>query len=724
MPAVANKQAELKKKAAELRKTLAKIDQATGGRSIEERRKADREKKRAERQAVSVVEIRKCQDREWRELLESDVSDWLRWFGYHEFTRQFTAQQLEMIQAILRAIKHGGDQSIAAPRGEGKTSLCEWVLMYATLTGLVQFSVLFAATGADAESSLETIRERFASNERLAESYPEVCDPVIALENTAQRARTQTVSGWRHDNGERYENVPSKFSWCGREIRLPDVPGSIAAKALIATRGLDAAVRGMKRGSIRPQVAVIDDPDTEETVNSDDQAAKLEKKIDRNIAGLAGQTRRIGRVMLTTVQNRRCVSFKYTDPAQKPSFHGKRFSFLVTPPTATNLWDDYVAMRQIDWQQGTTHAHEFYAARQAEMDAGAVVGNPWRRGDAGELTALQFYFNEVARIGQDAVDAELQNNPPEESGPVESGITPFRILKKLSGFPHREIPPGCTYISQGIDVGKRYLHWVVRAWKPDGEAGFTIDYGVQQVYGVTTGSEDGLDDAIRDAINQRMEAIAEDPYSDAHGEIMEVGMTLVDARYRTPAIYSTCASLGLGIRPVMAYGRSGGCVKINFSEVLRRTQDRKPGGDGWFESRQSIGDGRSIWMVAIDADRWKAWEHDRWMTAPDKPGCMWLYGMQGDDPKRITGDELEHQRRHYPAHICAEIEVEETIDGVVKRYWKPKGENHWLDASSYSNVAAHMIGVTMHGTKQPRRKRADPTARPTAADIAKRARYG
>lgn len=663
------------------------------------KRDSDNAKLRKKADDAKNVIVRDCVDREWRELLELDVLDWLHWFGASEFTRPFTEQQQAMIHAILRAITDGGDQSIAAPRGEGKTSLCEWVLMYAVLRGLVQFAILFAATGPDAEASLNSIRARFEENDLLADYYPEVCDPIIALENTAQRARTQTVTGKNRLTGEVYDHYPSKFSWCGREIALPNVPGSASAKSIIATRGLDAAVRGMKRGSLRPQVAVIDDPDTEETVNSEDQAAKLEKKIDRNIAGLAGQTRRIGRVMLTTVQNRRCVSFKYTDPLQKPSFHGKRFAFLTTPPTDTNLWADYVALRQVDWQQGTTHAHDFYVSRQAEMDAGAVVGNPWRRGDAGEISALQFYFNEVARIGQDAVDTELQNNPPEESGPIESGITPFRILKKLSGFPHREIPPGCTFLSQGIDVGKRYLHWVVRAWKPDGECGYTIDYGIQQVYGVTTGSEDGLDDALREALCQRLENVQNEPYATVHGEIIDIGMTLVDARYRTSAIYMTCNSLGLGIRPLMAHGKSAGCVKTSYLDVSKRGPTCKPGGDGWCERKNEIGNGKSIWTITIDADRWKSWEHDRWMTAADKPGCMWLYGTPGEDPKRITGDELEHQRRHYPAHICAEVEVEETINGVVKRYWKAKGENHWLDASSYANVAAQMLGVEMHGSR-------------------------
>jgi hypothetical protein len=696
------------------------------GPSIEDVRARQRDAKRATRRAQSVVAIRKCKDKEFRELAESDIYEWLRFFGEGsgEFSRPFTDQQRIMIQAILHAITNGGDQSIAAPRGEGKTSICEWVLMYAVLTGLCNFAVLFSATGADAEANLESIRQRFEENDILADYYPEVCDPIRALEGTAQRAKTQTVTGFRHDTGEPFVTHPTKFSWCGREVMFPNVPGSKAAKARIATRGLDAAVKGMKRGAMRPQVAVIDDPDTDETANSEDQAAKLEKKIDRNIAGLGGQKRMIGRVMLTTIPSRRSVSFKFTDRTQKPSFKGQRFPFLVAPPTCVQLWEDYVALRKIDWDQGTTAANEMYASKRSEMDAGAVVCNEWRRGEDSEISALQCYFNAVARWGQEAVDSEWQNNPSEDSGPVESGITPFRILKKLSGFGHREIPPGCTILSQGIDVGKRYLHWVVRAWKPDGETGYTIDYGIQQVYGVVTGSEEGLDDALRESLCQRMEDFRTCDYATADGQKIRDSMTLVDARYRTSAIYMACDSLGLGIRPVMGYGKSAGCVRANFNDVSRRTPDRKPGGDGWFESKQHIGNGRSIWLVNIDADKWKAWEHDRWMTAPDKPGCMWLYGTPGDDPKRITGDELEHQRRHYPAHICAEVEVEETIDGIVKKYWKAKGENHWLDSSSYCDAAAHMVGGSLHGSTGVRRKKATDDHEPTARELAAQSRRG
>ena len=194
------------------------------------------------------------------------------------------------------------------------------MLLKYTLAGSINFSVLFAATGSAAADSLQSIMAEIESNDRLLADYPEVCVPVRALENTPNRAHYQLVSGRRHDTGEPFKRVPSKFRWCGQEIYLPAVPGSPSAGAIIATRGLDSAVRGLNKKDRRPQVAVLDDPDTENSAASEELAAKLEKRIDRGIAGLGGQQRTCARVMLTTLQNRICASYKFTDPVLKPSW--------------------------------------------------------------------------------------------------------------------------------------------------------------------------------------------------------------------------------------------------------------------------------------------------------------------------------------------------------------------------------------------------------------------
>jgi len=217
---------ELKALAADLRKRLRQVDQLTGRSSERDR---DTRRKRESRAASKEVQVPACDDIERRTLLESDDTEWLRYYFAELFWYPFTTQQLEMIEAIRNAIRYGGDQSLAASRGEGKTKIFERMLLKYTLSGVIKFSVLFAATGSAAQDSLQSIMGEIETNLRLRADYPEVCVPVLALENTPNRAHYQVVTGKRIDNGEPYESVPSRFSWCGQEIVLPNVPGSPSA---------------------------------------------------------------------------------------------------------------------------------------------------------------------------------------------------------------------------------------------------------------------------------------------------------------------------------------------------------------------------------------------------------------------------------------------------------------------------------------------------------------
>jgi hypothetical protein len=462
----------------------------------------------------------------------------------------------------------------------------------------------------------------------------------------------------------------------------------------------------------RPDLIIIDDPDTEQTVNSEEQAAKLEKRIDRGLAFAGGQQKSVARVMLTTIQRRNCPSAKYTDPTQKPSWQGQRFRFLVKKPDRMDLWDEYVSMRVEDQIAGDEHgrrAHALYLDNRAAMDAGHIVANPNRfnpqklpDGSQVEISALQRYYNEVARVGQEAVSTEYDNDPPEEFGPQESGLTAWRVQRQVSGFARKIVPPGCSLITQGIDCGKVLLHWVVRAWKVD-EAnalitGYTIDYGIQDVYGTTIGSDEGLDEALVRALLARREAMVLANYEDAGshpegtqqgtGKIRDVDLTLIDAGYRTEAVYDACRQLGLAFKPYMGFGKSNGCVKTSFTAPLKPSADKKPG-DRWFASRQPKG----TWLVCGDADFWKAWEHDRWLTDPAKNGALVLFGQPGDG-KRLSDDQKRHLA--YSKHITAEVEVEEVVKGVLKRHFKNKSDsNHYLDASYMSDVAASMKGVRL-----------------------------
>ncbi len=665
-------------------------------------RQRDVQRKREQRSKNKMVEIPACASRRRRNRLEKNDAAWLRYYFHEEFWYAFTEQQLAMITAIGKKIREGGDKALAASRGEGKSMIGERLGLKYVLQGVIGFALLLHSTGSKAEDSLDEIKQAVETNDRLLLDYPEVCVPVRALEQTPNRAQYQLVSGKRHDNKMPVAAANSKFSWCGQQVFFPAVPGSPSSGAIIATRGLDAEVRGVKKMGRRPDLIIIDDPDTEQTVNSEEQAIKLERRIDRGLAFAGGQQKAVARVMLTTIQRRNCPSARYTDPTQKPSWQGQRFRFLVGKPERMDLWDEYVSTRienQIAGDEHGRRAHQLYLDNREAMDRGAIVANPNRfngenlpDGSQVEVSALERYFNEVARVGQEAVSTEYDNDPPEESGPQESGLTAWRIQKQVSGFPRKIVPPGCSLITQGIDCGKIILHWVVRAWKVDEQncliTGYTIDYGYQDVYGTTIGSDEGLDEALKRALLARRETMVLACYETEEKQIRDIDLTLVDAGYRTEAVYDACRELGLAFRAYMGFGKSNGCVKTSFTAPVKPSSDKKPG-DRWFLSRQP----RGTWLVCGDADFWKSWEHDRWLTDPHKPGALVLWGKPGDG-KRLSDDQKKHLA--YSKHITAEIEVEEVVKGALKRHFKNKSDtNHFLDASYMSDVAASMRGIRL-----------------------------
>jgi Phage terminase large subunit (GpA) len=677
------------------------------------RAKTEREKQaermRESRSLFRDVSIPWPADLRRRRRLEKDDAAWLRWYFHEEFTCEFTEQQREMIETISRAIRHRDDQALAASRGEGKTKISEACISKAVLTGVVSFALFCAANGSKAADSLQAIKEALETNDRLLADYPEVCVPIRALENTPNRAHYQTVSGQRMDNRKWYTATASKFSWCGDEIVLPNVPGSPSRGAIIATRGLDAEVRGINKHKKRVDVVLIDDPDTEESVNNPNQAVKLENRIDGGIAFLGSQKRGMARVLITTLQRRECVSAKFTDPKRKPTWKGRRFRFMSKPPERLDLWMEYIGLRDDDMQTGDEHArrsHAFYVERRAEMDRGAVVSNPNRfdesllpDGTHKEISALQHYYNEVQRVGQERVSTELDNDPPEESALQESSLTAARIQRQTNGFERGIVPRGCTFLTQGMDVRKVAMHWVVRGWKLDEYgclvSGHTIDYGIQDVWGTKAGSDEGVDKAIIRAVQARAVQMEETPYRDEDGQPVPIGMTLIDSGWQTEAVYAACRQLGLGWLPSKGFGKSPGCAAPSFTPPLRSTADKKTG-DRWFRQRQPNG----IFLVCIDADYWKNWEHDRWLCDPDKNGAMLLFGpLPQDDSYGRTNRQLHTAYSH---HIVAEMEVEDLVKGILKRFWRVKpghGANHYLDASTLADVAASMKGMQI--TKKP-----------------------
>jgi len=190
------------------------------------------------------------------------------------------------------------------------------------------------------------------------------------LDAIVQRGGAQTAGGTR-----------TRLKWGKNEVQMPQVAGSAAAGALITIRGLDSAIRGLVRQGARPDLVIVDDPETRESARSLVETTSRIETLTKDILGLAGPGERMAVVYLGTIIRQGCITDQFTDRTTNPAWSGLRHRFLISPPTNGKLWDQYIELRHADQLKGDPYgrgAHKFYIANRSAMDAGAQINNPHR----------------------------------------------------------------------------------------------------------------------------------------------------------------------------------------------------------------------------------------------------------------------------------------------------------------------------------------------------------
>ena len=305
-----------------------------------------------------------------RRRCQKDPALFLKTYFPHIFTNPFTDDHRSMIKSFQDRIRYGGWKAEASPRGGGKTSIVRYLSIYAIVYDYRRFVVILAANAFSADANLYNIRAEFETNDRLAEDFPEICTPILALGGANQRAAAQTVNGQR-----------TRLTWTGNLIRLPEVSGSPASGALITSIGIEGAIRGLNYQGQRPDLVLIDDPETRESAASEAETRKREGIIDSDVTGLAGQEKRIAIFYTCTIWSANCLAAKYTDQKIKSAWAGSRRKMLVQKPDNEDLWTKYMELRQsgvLTGDENGREAHRFYLAHRRQMDKGAVVSNPYR----------------------------------------------------------------------------------------------------------------------------------------------------------------------------------------------------------------------------------------------------------------------------------------------------------------------------------------------------------
>ena len=609
------------------------------------------------------------------------------------FYLPWSEDHLKVIEKIEQAVLKGGLFALAMPRGSGKTVMMQMACLWSALIGATEFVCLIAASADRAQNLLETIKVWLETNDLLNEDFPEVTVPVRALDRITNRQK-----------GQKHNGIATRIEWMNDKIVLPTIKGSAASGVVISCSGMKGSdIRGQNHARpdgkvVRPQLAMVDDPQTTESAWSPSQSQRREAILAGDVLGMAGPGKKISGLMACTVIRPGDMADNILDREKHPEWQGERTKMVYAFPTHEALWQQYAEIRADSLRNDGdgSEATEFYRKNREAMDAGSIVAWPQRH-NPDELSAIQHAMNLKLR-DEAAFFAEYQNEPLVQAE-GEQMLTAEEIAEKLNGYNRAVLPVGCSALTFFIDVQQKALFWMLCGWETE-FTGYVIDYGTWPDQKRTFFTlrdirrtlaqqkpQAGLEGAIYHALDRLTEEKLSRFYRREDGLEMKIDRCLIDANWgqSTDVVYQFCRQSRFSGIVLPSHGKYVGASSIPFSEYKRKKGDRV----GLHWRMPNTTGKRAMRHVLIDTNYWKSFVHARLAVAMGDPGSLSLYGR----------DESAH--RLLAEHLTAEFRIKTMARDRTVDEWKLKAarpDNHWLDCLVGCAVAASMEGAKLFGT--------------------------
>jgi hypothetical protein len=387
------------------------------------------------------------------------------------FKLAWSQDHLMVIGVIERVVLDGGQFAIAMPRGSGKTSLSETAALWALLYGHRRFVLLIGATDKLADKMMRTLKSALLNNELLLRDFRCACYPIRRIGGQSSRCRGQMANGKLTD-----------ISWGKGELVMPNIPGAPSSESVAAVAGITGMVRGHNRRcttgeTIRPDMAIVDDPQTRESARSQDQCEQRLKIIEGDVSYAAGPTETIAILMPCTVICKNDAADQALDREKNPQWQGVRTKFLTSMPTNMEWWDtEYRKVRAKGLRAGLgmLPATEFYQANRETADAGAVASWP-ERFEKGEASAIQSGMNMWLK-SPDAFAAEYQNEPLDMASEQDAILAVAVLAKRcVPNIEWQVVPAWADILTCTIDVGLYVMHWEMTAWNLERDQSAVIE---------------------------------------------------------------------------------------------------------------------------------------------------------------------------------------------------------------------------------------------------------
>jgi len=668
--------------------------------SVEEARARDlKAKNAARREAQDIGEIPAVVDPERRQKASGDFRFFCETYFPDVFFMEWSPDHLRVIEKIETAVVQGGLFAFAMPRGSGKSVLSRMAALWAILIGKRRYVCLIGSAADQARNLLQGIQTvLLAPHSRLLEDFPEVVFPVQALENSAHRQR-----------GQRYQGELTHPVWTADKIVIPTIPRSAASGSVITVDGLDSNIRGQQHSTIkgqvlRPDLVLIDDPQTRESARSAVQTANRLAILNGDVLGMAGPGCKISGLLTCTKIYDGDLADQVLDRQANPEWQGECTKMVYSFPTQEKLWDQYRVIWEESHRVGNAGAEAtaFYRQHRPEMDAGAKVA--WEaRHNADEISALQHAMNLMFR-NKEAFFAEYQNEPLSQQ--IDDTIlTPEKVAARFNGRKRSQAPLSASTLTMFIDVHDAVLFWCACAWEPD-FTGYVIDYGTwpdqgRAFFTLTDAKRTlgrahpgaGTDGAIQAGLEELVARSLQRAWPRAGSGVLRVEKLLVDMGYKAGIVANVKHKVG-GAAMVLSKG-----MGLRAGSRPMSTYRRRPGevhGHNWYFP--NVNRSSEFPHVAFDANYWKSFVHARLAVTPGDPGALTLFG-KGATPHLLFAEHVAGSETWTLTHG----------QGRDVQEWKLKPtrpDNHWLDCLVGCAVGASICGVSLPGMEaRPARRR-------------------
>jgi len=652
------------------------------------------------RRAERLVELPAIVDVNRRKSCLRSLPKFLKTYFGEMFNKPWSSAHKACMAKMEYAIRHGGQFANALPRGEGKTTIAKGSGIWAMLGGHRKYPVLVGATEPKAEKLLKDVKAMLRFSDKLAEDFPEVCWPIRALENNAIRCKAQeaVVSAELAEQLEKIykpkepltcQPIKTEMTWTAKVVVLPTVEGCPTSGCVVEIGGLTGDIRGRcitntKGQVLRPDIAIVDDPQTHDSAKSPSQCNDREEIINADVMGLAGPGEKITVFMPCTVIKHDDLATRFLDPERNPDWQGERHAMIIRWPDDMELWEQYnrVRIKGLKSEDRGKQANGFYRKNKIALEKGAEVS--WEsRKDRKDCSALQHAMDLFYRLGEKAFYSEYQNEPPVEQLSIYE-LKPETVRERAVGYDYRHMPMHCTFLTGMIDVNRYGLHYTVIGSTSDFACSI-IDYGKyppsykdviwsEEFHGGKTEAQ-----AIYEAVYNFTAELAGRQYMRGN-EAKMFDLLTVDCGYQMDIVFRACDAANR-VLPIQVAASRGRATKY-YNE---RGSTGRPADNCH----------RAMWankgrVVVHNSDYWRSRCQQGFLLSPGAPGSMAIYGKPS-------------QHENFSEHICAEILREHITGDKVEYYdWatKPGVKNDLLDSTVGAMVNASIVGASFDNPRE------------------------